>query len=47
MLRKIYGPMKDSNSNEWMIRTNNELEIRITLPVFQKPNILESGDNKE
>lgn len=34
VLRKIYGPMKDSCSNEWRIRTNNELGL-----LFQKPKI--------
>lgn len=27
VLRKIYGPMKDSNCNESRIRTNNELGL--------------------
>jgi len=37
VLRKIYGPRKDSSSNEWRIRTNNELGL-----LFQKQNILET-----
>jgi len=37
VLRKIYGPMKDSSSNEWRIRTNNELGL-----LLQKPNMLDT-----
>jgi len=33
----FYGPVKDRNSNEWRIRTNNELAEFL----FQKLNILE------
>ncbi|KAF0772260.1 Uncharacterized protein FWK35_00007901 [Aphis craccivora] len=37
ILRRIFGPVKDSVTNEWRIRKNEELES-----LYQKPNIVEA-----
>lgn len=42
ILRKMFGPVKNSVTNEWTIRKNDELEL-----LYQKPNIVEAIRNKK
>jgi len=41
ILRRIFGPVKDSITNDWKIRKNGELES-----LNQKPNIVKAIRNK-